>query len=218
MKKKSMIVFMMMVVLGIGVSKLYGLIYYNDIVCFFNDVPEKQDMAKNMIEGSNNFLKAHSEAFKLLSVYEMSELQTDICTLDATSTVKNSILYIGQALINFENAISIGKKIGYNESKMNWFTTFDYEYLRVEKGLNAEIYSKVKYSLQKGDVLGLYQQNITNLKEITNILVDIRDTLNENKKPSIDSCWKLLQKLSEATLWGNYATIIGNNILQNCPR
>lgn len=208
----------MVVVLGIGVSKLDGLIYYNDIVCFFNDVPEKQEMAKNMIEGSNNFLKAHSEAFKLLSVYEMSELQTDICTLDATASVKNSILYIEQALINFENAISIGKKIGYNESKMNWFTTFDYEYLRVEKGLNAEIYSKVKYSLQKGDVLGLYQQNITNLKEITNILVDIRDTLNENKKPSIDSCWKLLQKLSEATLWGNYATIIGNNILQNCPR
>ncbi len=218
MNKKLFITVFTIGILLIGISNLSAIIYFNDIVCYFNDTPEKQDLVNSMIDGAANFLKAHSEATVFLSLYELADLQNEFNIIDSNTAIKSAIQSIDNALASFNNAVNIGKKIGYNDVKTTMFTAFNYDALCIDRRFNVEIFARVKSFLQKADIIGIYQENISNIGEIRTILTDIRDTLNLNKKPSVELCWKLSQGFSETELFGNYSTVVGNNILQNCPR
>ena len=86
--------------------------------------------------------------------------------------------------------------------------TFDYDKFAVEKGLNDGIKERVKCFLKNGDVIGIYQEVANRAEELTAILKVLEKNLQNNEKPQISTVCELLQKSSDLTLFGNYATVL----------
>jgi hypothetical protein len=72
--------------------------------------------------------------------------------------------------------------------------------------------TRVQGYLSKGDIIGLYHQNIANIDSILILLNEIRGTLSNGNHPEMNKFWTLLQQYSDAILLGNYATVVFNHM------
>jgi len=212
-----MIVFMMMVVLGFSAST-HGAMYMNDIICSFNgDTTVKAELETKMIKGASLFLQSQIAALQLLNEIEISTDASSSLTV-FKSRVKEAIFLLEASKLQFIAAYESAKQLGYNEAKKELFTTFDYSKFISTNGLNKEIAIKVYSYLQTFDILGAHNQNIENINSTLNILYEIRDTQNLGVKAGNYKYWELLQAYAETLLFGNYSTMMGTEILSNCPR
>jgi hypothetical protein len=204
-------IFLVMFTLILYISG-YSFIVMNDINCSFNEGPEKILLEDNVILGATHFLNSKSNADLLLMEYEKSGRQEFNFTL-ALEYVEKAIAELEISKEKYVKATEIGERLGYIETKQSWFKEFNYDTFIVENNLNREIAGIVKGYLIKGDVLGVYRHNLDNIDGILTTLSSIRDQVKIGKKPDISIFWNLLQQYSEATLFGNYSTVIGRQIL-----
>lgn len=209
--------FLTVTVLGIGMS-LQGAMYMNDVICSFNgDITVKAELESKMIRGASLFLQSQVAAFQLLNEIELS---TD-SSLNLTvlkDRAKQAIALLENSKSQFTEVYGLAKQLGYNEVKRELFTTFDYPKFIITHSLNKEIATKVYGYLENFDVLGAHNKNIENINNTLTIFYEIRDTQDQGLKPGNNKYWELLQAYSETLLFGNYTTMMGTEILNNCPR
>jgi len=196
--------------------QVYPVIYFNDLNCLFSEGPEKAVIDKNMVSGSTYFLESKAFADLLLMEYEKSSNQ--VLDFDAAlGYAEKALACLEKAKEFYVDAKNTGAKIGYIDTKKKWFHSFNYDQLIALHKMNKEIAGKAKNYLANADVVGIYQQNITNLDIILTTLTAIRDQLKVNQKPGTLEAWNLFQQYSHASLFGNYATIMGITVLGGGP-
>ncbi|MCX6582835.1 MAG: hypothetical protein NT166_21880 [Candidatus Aminicenantes bacterium] len=205
-------------VIALSVINLYPITCLNDIECVFNPAPEKAILRTNMIDGATHFLMAKAHIALLLAEYEKTannQVEFDCGTSNAYCD--NAIKELKAALDDYANARTIGEKLGYNPAQVQLLKTATFSNSKSQ--YNSDIFNKVTAYLQSGDILGIYTKNIENLKTILGLLETITSQLQNDVQPPVEDYWKLLEKESEATLFGNLATVLGSPIVkEQCPR
>jgi hypothetical protein len=194
---------------------IHGLLCLNDLSCLFSEGSEKVQIEDNVVAGAIHFLNSKANTDLFLMEYEKSARQSFNYSL-ALEYVEKAIDELEAAKGDYTSAAEIGKSIGYIEKKIAWFKDYDYDTFITKNNLNKEIAGIVKAYLINADILGVYKHSIESINELLNILYVMRDKVKVNKKPDISTCWLLLQKYSDTTLFGNYSTRMGLEILSNC--
>ena len=187
-------------------------ITFNDVVCAFSPSTEKIKLQDNMIAGASSFLAANGKAFLLLSIYER-DCNGNLDITAALIHAREALSDLEKARTLYGKALNIGKELGYNEYKRPMFSSYNFSEVTQEKKLNEPIADRVKTFLVGMDVVGLYEQNLQNVDSICITLKDIISLLEAGQTPGKGIMWSLLQEFSEASLFGNYSTIIGGDIL-----
>lgn len=205
-----MVIFILVVALN-----LHSFIVMNDLNCIFSEGSEKLLIEDNVVAGAIHFLHSKSNTDLLLMEYEKSARQAFNHALALEYTEK-AIAELEAAKVNYARAVEIGERTGYIEKKQAWFKEYDYDTFISDNKLNKEIAGIVKGYLINADILGVYKHSIDNIDELLTILYSIRDKVKVNEKPGISTFWTLLHQYSETTLFGNYSTRIGLDILSNC--
>lgn len=209
--KKILITFMVLWL--VSLLSVNASLVMNDIVPAFQDDTEKYKIENKVIEGAAHFLKSKSFADIILYEYEKSTNQTLNYTALLENT-ENAISELESSKLKYIEALEIGRKTGYDETKTDWFKNFDYDTFINANHLNKDIAFIVKDYLARGDITGLYQKNISNIEEILITLNSIKEYAGVNSSPPVATFWKLLRQYSETALFGNYSTIIAGSILK----
>jgi hypothetical protein len=206
---------LMVIVLTFLTINLYSFVCLNDIECIFNPGPEKATLKVNMIDGSTHFLTAKGNIALLLAEYEKaSNSQVEFDFIASYTYCDNAIKELKAALDDYGSAKVIGLKLGYDPGQVMLLRSALYRYPKSPYPYNMDAYNKVMTYLQAADILGIYAKNIENLKSILGILETIKISLQNNIKPIGDDYWRLLQMESDATLFGNMATVLASPILK----
>ncbi|MDQ1355553.1 MAG: hypothetical protein QG657_5863 [Acidobacteriota bacterium] len=197
------------------IINLHSFVCLNDIECIFNPGLEKATLKVNMIEGSTHFLLSKANIALLLAEYEKaSNSQVEFDFVASYTYCDNAIKDLKAALDDYESAKAIGIKLGYDPGQVLLLKSALYRYPKNPYPYNMDVYNKVMIYLQAGDILGIYTKNIDNLKTILGILETIKISLQNNVKPIGEDYWRLLQTESDATLFGNMATVLASPILK----
>lgn len=202
-------------ILVLIVHSLSGVVVINDLACLFNNESEKVIVETNVIKGASNFLLSKSSADLFLMEYEKACLQ-EMNFDNSAGYIENAILYLELAKEKYIQAKDTGERLGYIQTKVPWFENFNYDVFISANKLNTDISAKVKSFLSKADVIGIYKENLSYIDKILDTLYSIKKQLDDKKKPAKQEIWTLMQQYSEATLFGNYSTVMGQTILDNC--
>ncbi|UCH94990.1 MAG: hypothetical protein JSV88_32705 [Candidatus Aminicenantes bacterium] len=191
---------------------LHPLIDMNDIVPVFPG--EKQVQIEGaVIEGAIHFLEAQSFASLLLEEIEKSA-QQPLDYPSALAYAEKAVIEVEKSIHEYDRAISAGKQVGYVNEVIQKFKNFDYDAFASDKGLNRDIMTVVKAYFTGGNILGAYQQRLEHLGDILVTLHQIKEKLTDRQSPDISLAWKLFQRFSEASLFGNYCTVTANAVFE----
>lgn len=198
---------------------LAGIILFSnlDALIFLNGVggggeESNSDYVANLsMEAATLFLQSNADTFMLLGEVEQY--------YNAYFDFSLALNYSGAAMQKLESAkliylhlSKIFKKAGVLPSVVVKLAAFNYLGFAEQNDLNREIMLEVSFYLASGDVLGLVVKNIENLTEIRKLYIRIEHSLIQNDRPPIQYFWSLLNRYSRATLFGNYAALVFNNI------
>ncbi len=199
---------------------LSGVISGNDLVCSFNEHPDKSQIEENVISGCTFFLRAKSAFYLLLMEYEKTcnrpNLASDIQLMN--EHLEATIASLEVSIDFYIRARDLGQRIGLNQNKLGWFKAYNYNMLVENQKLKPEMSMKVMQYLSKGDILGIYNQNIVNLSDLMVDLTTVRLKLTKNMRPDVTAMWRMLEKFSDAVMFGNYSTRMGKTVLNNCEK
>jgi hypothetical protein len=198
-------------------SHIHGLIFVNDLKpVFVDDEGQKsQEIERNVTTGASLFLRAQSQSLLLLNEYELSGIQT-FNHKKALEYVENAIKLLEEAWTRYLNAGALGKNLGYYPVKLNVLNTFDYDGFILENQLNKDIAKRLQDYLNRGDIVGIYQQAADDIEAILITLNSIKEHLKAGIKPGSSLFFKLFQQYAESSLFGNYSTMMGSAAL-NIP-
>jgi hypothetical protein len=200
--------------LVISTISIYGSIFLNDDVCFFNPSPEKQIIEDNIIEGAALYLSSMSKASLLLMEYERGSKGKSINIDMGLIYTKGAVEDLAAARQKYLTAIQISKKIGINKGRRVLVENFPFDDFITNRNLRPSIALKLKDNFQRLDIIGIYSENLKHIDTIINTLKLIENDLYLGQRPHIDLVHQLFQEYAEASLYGNYATLMGSTILQ----
>jgi hypothetical protein len=206
------ILILLSALLQIGLH-VYGYMYANDTYDGFPE-PEKGQISEKIVAGASNFLESNSEALLLLKEYEISTNENFNST-NAFIRTESALKKLEESKKNFSEALKIAGECEYESTYREKLINYNYDSYITEKCLNDEIANRVTYYLKRCDVVGLYRKNIETIDEIIELLKIIRDSLGNNEKPEISTFWTLMQKFSNAALFGNYSTVLSNKAFKS---
>ncbi len=198
--------------LGLCLSQLNALIVMNDIVCVFTPGSEKVEIEEGMISAATLFLASKAQADLFLMEYERASNGNLKCG-EALKYAREAIAKLEQSRGTYAHARDLGQKIGYLEYKRQWFQEYNYAKVVADRQMLPAMANKVTAYLCNMDILGIYSENINNLDKILGTLKEIKNQLELSRTPAVELVWQLLKEYAEATLFGNYATILGGDIL-----
>jgi hypothetical protein len=202
-KKLSLVILLLLIVPQLVDALHYG----NDLIPPFPE-GSRIIIESHVIDGATNFFKAKAAAMLLFADSEAGAKESFEYS-SAILHADNAIEFLEKARSSYLLAYNFGKSAGYIKTRQDVLRNFDFETFQNDRKLNSSIMSKVKPFLSNGDVTGFYNQLITDISEIIELMTAIRGELSKNIKPDNSLYWELLQKISEATLFGNYGTMVG---------
>ncbi len=194
----------LMIISGLFFSlSLSGAVYLND--------PPPRDMNDSIIDGTSLFLQANASVNLLLNEVEIAEKET--------FNFENALLHVNSAIEKLQTAkseylkaVDIGRNTALDQDTVNYYKQFDYKGFAQLNQLNGEIMAEVSMFLQKGDINGVVIKNILEIDNILSLLEQIKAQLSNGIKPEIGVFWTLFQKYNSLGLFGNYATLVFNNV------
>lgn len=107
------------------------------------------------------------------------------------------------------DALEIAVKSIQAESEKAKLSIFKSDSFIESEALNREVAEEVSAFFKKGNEIGIYKRNIEKINELIGILEEIKADLPNNVVPDVSVMWKLYQKYSLCSLFGNYSTILG---------
>lgn len=203
--KRQALQLLTVLVLALTAATMEAVIHVNDFGRVFTD---EQSTCESMVtQGAELYFKANANIMSFFAETEISSGKEYNFT-KALSLVQSTLGYLKEAKENYSQAAQIGSASGYIQAEIGLLKVYDYDKFAAEKGLNDAIKEKVKCFLKNGDVIGIYQEVANRMEELTTTLKVVEKNLQNNVKPQISSVWELLQKFSDLTLFGNYATVM----------
>lgn len=184
----------------------------NDIICAFTPGSEKVEIEQDMISAATLYLASKANADLFLMEYERAS-NSDLDFASALNYAHAALANLEKARAKYARARDLGIKIGYLEYKRQWFQNYNYSKAASDRNMNAVLAAKVSTYLINMDILGIYSENIANVDKIMKTLDEVKGNLEKAQIPPIEVVWRLLNEYSDATLFGNYATILGGDVL-----
>ncbi len=184
-----------------------------------NDVtPPFEDSGKVIIEnfvteGSKAFFKGKASIMHLLSEGEAA-CQGSFNAVLSLSYTYDAIVNLEKARGFYSEAHNLGKSVGYVKTRQDKLKTFNYGMLASEKGIRGPAWDRTISYMRNGDVIGFYNRMSVDIDDILSCLYSIKDKLDQGVQPDTAEYWTLLQKVSEISMFGNYATIIGHRVFE----
>jgi hypothetical protein len=193
----------------IAVNPLWCLVYANDIVNAFPE-PSRKDIEQSNVAGAVNFLRGMGQACLLLAEYEQSSQGATMNVKLAYDYAKAAQELFSQSRIFFQKGLDAASKAGYDTERVAVMKSI--AFTEILSGQNQTATDKVKGFYIKGDILGIYKENISNIGKIQETLgVIIQElTLGVNTQKT-GNYWQLYQRLAEASLFGNLSTVVGKS-------
>lgn len=205
MKKRILTIFSLLLFF-ITIGPVGAVVWVNNICDPFP--VEKAVGIENLVtEGSALYFKSNADIMNFFAGIEIVP-GAEYDFTGASALVKSARGYLKNAREKYLQAVQTGIAAGYVESKAGRLKTFAYDQFTADQELNGTVKERVKVYLSNGDVTGFYQAVADELEVLTVILEDIEKSLQNKVKPQLTDVWKLLQKLSELTLFGNYGTVM----------
>ena len=195
------------------ISNLEALIFLNGVGGGGGDgeLGYSVQVAPLSMEAATLFLQSNADTYLLLGeVEKYYNSYFDFSTALAYSV--SAAQKIQQAETLYLNILRIIKKGGVQPAVIAKLADFDYVGFADANDLNKEIMLEVAFYLINGDVAGLVGKNIDNLQDIRRLYFKINQALRQFTRPQIQSFWSLLNQYSKATLFGNYAALVFNNL------
>ncbi|MCX6582201.1 MAG: hypothetical protein NT166_18680 [Candidatus Aminicenantes bacterium] len=204
MKKRALQV-LTVLVLVLTATVMDAVIHVNDFGRTF--AGGQSTCESKVTQGAELYFKAN---VSIMSFFAETEITPDkeYNFTKALSLVQSALGYLKEAKTNYSQAAQIGSAAGYIQAEVAMLKAFDYDKFAAEQGLNEGIKERVKCFLKNGDVIGIYQEVANRVEELTATLKVVEKNLQDNVKPQISTVWELLQKSSDLTLFGNYATVM----------
>jgi hypothetical protein len=211
---KKCMLFIIIITLSLNI---YPLFHSNHISCVFNDGAEQCQVEEFVVMGCTAYLQSQSFSHQLMAEYEKSVIQPFNFAL-SYQLVQKALAELSQAIDSYEQALATGSGIEYKAIKVDSLRNLDLNTYRKDTHTtwNQQVLDQVMEYLSRGDVLGIYQEGIRQLKEIKKILERIQQDISNQKLPGIRAFWSLFQKYSEFNLFGNYATIVVTDLVPGC--
>jgi hypothetical protein len=165
-----------------------------------------------VIQGAGYFLKSHADFQIFLNKIELAELNgADFIELqDILNTAVNSMGNTKSKYFVLKNLAAVTP---YNQAVIEKLMAFDYCGFLEGKGLNFDVFFRVKGFLIKGDVTGAYESMFSDTVDLLDRLNQIKQDIDSNTIPDISKLWELNQKYSDALFFGQYISMIFKEIL-----
>lgn len=194
-----------LVIFILSASNLFSYIYLNwtDIV-FYND-GEKVVISPDIVSGAGLFLESHASILLFSNRIELSE-KDGIDFTQLNSIIDLVIEKMKKFNEIYSNLYTRTADMSYNDLIITKLNQFDYESFSLERKLNPIVFEKVKKYLQSGDIRGLYYNVKMDSLQLIELLVKIKNILDEKKVPTIPEIWSVNQYFSEMYLFGQYAS------------
>jgi hypothetical protein len=211
--RKVVTVFFLVIVMLVIVPQLKAFYWVNDIIPPFTE-GKSAAIEKFVISGASLYFKANSD---IMTFYAEAEIPGDVeyNMSRGLALIQSAIKYLKESKKQLFQAAQLGISAGYEESRRSILKNFHFDRFSIEKGMNETIKNRVKAYLENGDVTGFYLDAAEQLEGLLLILVDMERCLQSNTRPPLTVSWSLLQKLSELTLFGNYATCMARSAFGN---
>ena len=84
--------------------------------------------------------------------------------------------------------------------------SFDYTGYMIDKGLNSVVFQCLAKFLKRGDITGLFKLVYSDLMQIKEMLISIKEDVSINKTPEISIIRKLNELCSTLSLLGSYTS------------
>lgn len=191
---------------------MFACIAANDVAAPFED-SGKIVIENSVTEGSKAFFKGKASIMHLLSEGESA--------CQGTFNVASSLTFTNDAIMNLEKARgfyieahNMGKAVGYVKARQDKLKNLNYGLLASERGIRGPAWDRVIAFMRNGDVVGFYNRMSGDIDDILVCLYAIKDKLEQGVQPETAEYWTLLQKMSEVSMFGNYATMIGRRAFE----
>ena len=158
-----------------------------------------------IIEAAGYYIKSYSDYQLLLREIELSG------SGDANFAALQEL--VNKALENMKVAHSTywqiwqtSQGLDYDPAVLEKLRQFDYLSYQAENNLVPLIFTKAANYLKNGDVRGTYRQAYIATAEILPSLESLKISIDKNKLPKLNACWRLNQLFLEAELFGQYVS------------
>ena len=157
-----------------------------------------------IVWGAGHILNAQSGAAAYLNRVETASLYgTDF--YEQRETLYTVIMEMERAKAVYEAINELAAVTPYKKSSIEKLLAFDYDSFCEREGLNPYIFERVKAYLGKGDVRGFFARVSKDADVILDQLYSIKEVLEADKSPGINTAWKLNQTFFDYVLMGQYA-------------
>ena len=192
---------MMVITIIAGLTLNLGAFHFANDICSAFDEVYSASIEGYVIEGASLYFQASSD---LMSFFHESEINgKDIYNS------QQALEYLKRSKAKYIEAALLGNTAGYNADRCQCLQEFGYDDLALQHGLMPAVMGKVKGYLKNKNVVGLYNKIASEIEELTVRLNDVKYQLESGTAPPMPMLWELLQKFTDTTLFGNYATMAG---------
>jgi hypothetical protein len=201
---------MMLITIIAGLSFNLGAFHFANDMCGSFDEAYSASIEGYVIEGASLYFQASSD---LMSFFHESEIggKGIYNSQQALEYVSSAIERLQQSKGKYIEAALLGKTAGYNSASCRCLKEFGYDDFAQQRGMSSIVMGKVKGYLKNGNVIGFYNRVADDIEELTVRLNEVKGQLESGIAPEMPVLWELLQKFSDTTMFGNYATMSGQS-------
>ncbi len=206
--------FLGLIVFILLTGNFFALVFANDIIVVYQQPnPDTKSASLNysIVDGAGYFLNSYSDFLLLLNRVEMSGKQSFDYTeagLIASRTIKKMENLKSTYLLIIKQTAGAE----YNTDVLKMLEIFDYQGLQEKAALNPVILNEVKTYLIKGDIAGIFSKIVNETGQLLAGLNEVQKQIESGIFPDINGLWRLNQKYAEMMLFGQYVSMICNEI------
>lgn len=213
MKKiNSLIILILFVSMG-----LFGVISGNDSDRGYDGGGGGRESSGNtqirtlIVLGAGHFLKSHSDYQQFLYKIEVAELY-GVNFEELQSILNNAIDSMKSSKNAYFDLKTIAAVTPYNQEVVEQLKNFNYDGFLEGRNLNLQVFRKVQGFLSKGDITGTYEEIFSNTGDILTALYNVKSEIDQDIFPDIPGLWDIIQQYSDSLSFGQYITMIFNNL------
>lgn len=199
----------------------FFLIYQNfnaNALWILNDPPipgppiqSDTETSNLIIDGASDFLQSYSQLLLLLKESEKTS-KNGFDFINAQNVSISAVKKLTSSKENYTHAVTRMKESGFDKTAIQKLQEFNYEGLTEQRKCHPDVMNEVSFYLAKGDILGLYEEMVSDLGLMLNSLIIIKNCTQENTLPHIEDLRALYQQYSDFMLKGYYTSLIFDEI------
>lgn len=209
LKTLTVFVFVVLVMAANG----YGFFSYNRSCEAFPEQCEEGEglnistppLGQLIIEAAGRYIKSNSDYQLILREIELSGPNgPNFAVLQ--ELVNNAAENMRMANSSYGQIQQTSEGLDYDPVVLEKLCQFDYPGYQAANNAVPAIFEKVANYLKNGDVKGTYRQAYTASAEILQALESLKSSIDKNKLPKLNDCWRLNQLYLETELFGQYVS------------